>query len=95
MSTDGKSKSSPPEDCMMFDKPTALAAGITIHDKKWTDGSIPLDSVPSSLAKLGKVGRFSHLSSAHYELLKFLVLHMFAITLGGNPKKGDCCYCCS
>ncbi|XP_010688138.2 uncharacterized protein LOC104902146 [Beta vulgaris subsp. vulgaris] len=54
MSTDGKSKSSAPEDCMVFDKPTALAAGITIHDKKWTDGSIPLDSVPSSLAKLGK-----------------------------------------
>ncbi|XP_075517455.1 uncharacterized protein LOC142551880 [Primulina tabacum] len=33
---------------------TNVAPVITIHEKKWTDGSIPLDSVSSSLAKLGK-----------------------------------------
>lgn len=29
--------------------------GITIHDKKWTDGSVPLDSVCKELQRLGKV----------------------------------------
>ncbi|KAL2924684.1 Transcription factor HRS1 [Bienertia sinuspersici] len=55
-STDGKSKSASPlpEDCSVSDKPSVLAAGITIHDKKWTDGSVPLDSVSSNLTKLGK-----------------------------------------
>lgn len=28
---------------------------ITIHEKKWTDGSVSLDAVTSGLAKLGKV----------------------------------------
>ncbi|XP_030549951.1 uncharacterized protein LOC115754912 [Rhodamnia argentea] len=28
--------------------------GITIHDKKWTDGSVPLDSVCKELQRLGK-----------------------------------------
>lgn len=65
-STDGKSKSSSPEDCAVFDKPSALAAGITIHDKKWTDGSVPLDSVSSSLTKLGKVRKFSHSTFANF-----------------------------
>ncbi|OUZ99638.1 Protein of unknown function DUF936 [Macleaya cordata] len=27
---------------------------ITVHDRKWTDGSIPLDAVPANLARLGK-----------------------------------------
>ncbi|XP_044471392.1 uncharacterized protein LOC123200311 [Mangifera indica] len=30
------------------------ALGITVHEKKWTDGSVPLDSVSSDLARLGK-----------------------------------------
>lgn len=53
-STDGKSKLSSHDDSVAPDKPFALAAGITIHDKKWTDGSVPLDAVSGSLAKLGK-----------------------------------------
>ncbi|KAL8206208.1 hypothetical protein R6Q57_009759 [Mikania cordata] len=35
----------------MQDK-TALA--LTLHEKKWTDGSVPLDSVSSNLARLGQ-----------------------------------------
>ncbi|KAJ6355595.1 hypothetical protein OIU77_006060 [Salix suchowensis] len=28
--------------------------GFTVHEKKWTDGSVPLDAVSSELAKFGK-----------------------------------------
>lgn len=95
-STDGKSKTSSPDDFVAPDKPFALAAGITIHEKKWTDGSVPLDAVSGSLAKLGKVDSFS-LSFFIFcvQLQKFLVVHMFAITVGGYPKEGHCCYCSS
>lgn len=31
------------------------ATKIKIHDPKWTDGSIPLDTVSENLARLGKV----------------------------------------
>lgn len=37
------------------EKPTSATPIITVHEKKWTDGSIPLDAVSTSLAKLGKV----------------------------------------
>lgn len=30
------------------------AAGITVHEKKWTNGSVSLDALPGSLGKLGK-----------------------------------------
>ncbi|KAF5805291.1 hypothetical protein HanRHA438_Chr05g0217171 [Helianthus annuus] len=30
------------------------ALGITLHEKKWTDGSVPLDAVSLNLAKLGQ-----------------------------------------
>ncbi|XAR66971.1 hypothetical protein NMG60_11013372 [Bertholletia excelsa] len=43
-----------PESGSVTDKSTRAAPAITIHDKKWTDGSVPLDAVSSSLAKLGK-----------------------------------------
>ncbi|KAL5974900.1 hypothetical protein ACLOJK_031575 [Asimina triloba] len=36
------------------DKPIRTARKITVHERKWTDGSFPLDSVPPNLAKLGK-----------------------------------------
>ncbi|XP_057537938.1 uncharacterized protein LOC130815472 [Amaranthus tricolor] len=55
-SVDGKLKSSLPEDSAVSEKPSVLAAEITVHDKKWTDGSVPLDSVSSNLAKLAKEG---------------------------------------
>lgn len=40
---------------MVPEKPSTGAPVITIHEKKWTDGSVPLDAVSSELAKLGKV----------------------------------------
>lgn len=36
------------------DRPTTTALGITLHEKKWTDGSIPLDAVSLDLARLGQ-----------------------------------------
>ncbi|KAK6147377.1 hypothetical protein DH2020_018289 [Rehmannia glutinosa] len=36
------------------EKPNGAAPVITIHEKKWTDGSVSLDTVSSGLAKLGK-----------------------------------------
>ncbi|XP_076884668.1 uncharacterized protein LOC143533927 [Bidens hawaiensis] len=33
---------------------TTTALGIKLHEKKWTDGSVPLDAVSSKLAKLGQ-----------------------------------------
>ncbi|KAF8034403.1 hypothetical protein BT93_C0641 [Corymbia citriodora subsp. variegata] len=46
-SSDEKAKSGTPER-------TTSIPGITIHDKKWTDGSVPLDSVSKELNRLGK-----------------------------------------
>lgn len=37
------------------EKPTCAALGFTMHEKKWTDGSVPLDKVSAELARLGKV----------------------------------------
>ena len=51
----GKAKSSLNEGGLVPEKPTSAAPAITIHEKKWTDGSIPLDAVSANLAKLGKV----------------------------------------
>ncbi|KAE9462793.1 hypothetical protein C3L33_05311, partial [Rhododendron williamsianum] len=36
------------------ERPTSATPIITVHEKKWTDGSILLDAVSTSLAKLGK-----------------------------------------
>ncbi|EEF47020.1 conserved hypothetical protein [Ricinus communis] len=36
------------------EKPTCAALGFTVHEKKWTDGSISLDTVSEELSKLGK-----------------------------------------
>lgn len=36
-------------------KTTRQPPKITVHDRKWTDGSFPLDVLPNELAKLGKV----------------------------------------
>ncbi|KAI3801895.1 hypothetical protein L1987_30012 [Smallanthus sonchifolius] len=46
-----KVKASACETPTMLEK-TAL--GITLHEKKWTDGSVPLDAVSLNLARLGK-----------------------------------------
>ncbi|PSS01856.1 Coronin-like protein [Actinidia chinensis var. chinensis] len=50
----GKAKSSLNEGGLVPEKATCAAPAITIHEKKWTDGSIPLDAVSANLAKLGK-----------------------------------------
>ncbi|KAK4759924.1 hypothetical protein SAY87_023055 [Trapa incisa] len=39
---------------MVSGKPPNAALGITIHDKKWTDGSISLEFVSMDLKKLCK-----------------------------------------
>lgn len=33
---------------------------FTVHDRKWTDGSILFDSMSDNLARLGKVNIFFH-----------------------------------
>lgn len=50
------SKASSHEDCPVQEKPSYAALGITVHERKWTDGSVPLDAVSADLARLGKVG---------------------------------------
>ncbi|KAK6941561.1 Protein of unknown function DUF936, plant [Dillenia turbinata] len=47
-------KPSAVEGCLVSEKPSFASLGITVHDKKWTDGSVPLDSVSADLARLGK-----------------------------------------
>ncbi|KAL0308237.1 UNVERIFIED_CONTAM: hypothetical protein Sradi_5766000 [Sesamum radiatum] len=42
------------ESSVEHEKPNCAAPVITIHEKKWTDGSMSLDAVSSGLAKLGK-----------------------------------------
>lgn len=43
------------DDSPVREKSSSVAPVITIHEKKWTDGSVPLDAVSLELAKLGKV----------------------------------------
>lgn len=50
-----KTKPSSPEGCLDNKNPTCAALGFVVHEKKWTDGSVPLDAVSSELAKFGKV----------------------------------------
>ncbi|KAF9662488.1 hypothetical protein SADUNF_Sadunf18G0058300 [Salix dunnii] len=49
-----KTKPSSPEGCQDNKNPTCAALGFTVHEKKWTDGTVPLDAVSSELAKFGK-----------------------------------------
>lgn len=53
-SNNEKTKLSPPESRSVTKKEASGPPGITIHDKKWTDGSVPWDVISSDLAKLGK-----------------------------------------
>lgn len=54
-SSNEKTKAVSPQSCVLEDKSNFAAMGITIHEKKWTDGSVPLDAVSGNLARLGKV----------------------------------------
>ncbi|KAK1377567.1 Serine/arginine repetitive matrix protein 1 [Heracleum sosnowskyi] len=42
------------EGSFLTEKSSNVAPVIAVHEKKWTDGSVPLDSISSELAKLGK-----------------------------------------
>ena len=67
-SSNEKTKASPPEDSSAPEKPTCAggALGISIHEKKWTDGSVSLDTLSADLAKLGKVwGGFRNYQEAN------------------------------
>ncbi|KAF5199383.1 putative serine/arginine repetitive matrix protein [Thalictrum thalictroides] len=49
-----KSSSGKAEVYSLPEKSGCPSPRITVHDRKWTDGSIPLDAVSSNLARLGK-----------------------------------------
>lgn len=53
-SSNEKTKAGSPKSCGLEDNSNFAAMGITIHEKKWTDGSVPLDAVSGNLARLGK-----------------------------------------
>ena len=54
-SSNEKTKAVSPQSCVLEEKSNFAATGFTIHEKKWTDGSVPLDAVSGNLARLGKV----------------------------------------
>ncbi|CAK8563334.1 unnamed protein product [Lathyrus sativus] len=45
---------SSPQSCLETKNSKFSGLGITIHEKKWTDGSVPLDAVSSKLSRLAK-----------------------------------------
>ncbi|KAK6248487.1 hypothetical protein QUC31_020052 [Theobroma cacao] len=55
-SSNEKTTDSPSEDSLATEKLTCAggALGITIHEKKWTDGSVSWDTLSADLATLGK-----------------------------------------
>ncbi|KAL2338303.1 hypothetical protein Fmac_012749 [Flemingia macrophylla] len=53
-SSNEKTKAGSPQTCGLDEKSNLAAMGITVHEKKWTDGSVPLDAVSGNLARLGK-----------------------------------------
>ena len=53
--TDEKTKPSSPDSRLNGEKPNFEALGITVHEKKWTDGTVPMDAVSADLSRLGKV----------------------------------------
>ena len=55
LSHDERTKSGAVESPSAIEKQNGEAPVITVHDKKWTDGSIPLNAVSSELGRLGKV----------------------------------------
>lgn len=77
-STDDKSEPEKPKSAKKSGSPLSekLRPGhgpkISLHDRKWTDGSIPLNGVSDSLAKLGKeaIQRRDVVSAAAAEALQ-------------------------
>lgn len=50
-----KKKSFSPSKCDAPDERKFSGLGITVHDKKWSDGSVLVDAAPANLVKLAKV----------------------------------------
>lgn len=59
-SNNEKAKSSLSEDCIVQERPSCAALGVTVHERKWTDGSVSLDALSADLARLGKVENGIH-----------------------------------
>ncbi|KAL1207569.1 hypothetical protein V5N11_032464 [Cardamine amara subsp. amara] len=51
---EGKAKSCSSESSLLEEVSAFEGLGITYHEKKWTDGSVPLDSISEDLTKLVK-----------------------------------------
>ncbi|CAH8276906.1 unnamed protein product [Arabidopsis lyrata] len=49
-----KAKSCSSESSLLEEVSVVEGLGITYHERKWTDGSVPFDSISDELAKLGK-----------------------------------------
>lgn len=63
---------------------------ITIHERKWTDGSVSLDSVSSDLAKLGKVHKNrDHISFKCHHDFYFIVQFMLMLFSIRMPCRGE------
>lgn len=54
-SADENKESSSPDSRLIEEQLNLEALGITVHEKKWTDGSVSWDAVSADLATLGKV----------------------------------------
>lgn len=53
--THEKTKSSSAEGCFVQEMTNNAGLPINVHERKWTDGSVALETVSADLAKLGKV----------------------------------------
>ncbi|CAN4094362.1 unnamed protein product [Withania somnifera] len=96
--SEGKAKFGAAENSPDPEKPNNAAPVIPVHEKKWTDGSVPLHTVSAELAKLGKdaMQRRIIASTAAAEALEEALatenilrsLSMFAdLRSTSNPKK--------
>lgn len=74
-SSNEKSKPSSPEGSLDKEKPACAAIGFTVHEKKWTDGSIPLDAVSSDLAMLGKVRMAFVMNNLQWQSCFYQITH--------------------
>ncbi|URE17712.1 hypothetical protein MUK42_12512 [Musa troglodytarum] len=81
------------------EKPNSMSPRVTVHDRKWTDGSVPFDSVSNNLARLGKeaLQRRNSASTAAAEALEEALVtesvvrslsmfsHLCSASKPGNP----------
>ncbi|XP_022144979.1 uncharacterized protein LOC111014516 [Momordica charantia] len=96
-----KRKSSSPSEGEVADKSKFSGLGITVHEKKWSDGSVLVDAAPANLVKLAKeaMERRNLASIAAAEALEEAIstesiirsLSMFS-ELSSTHKTGDLLY---